>query len=254
MDVLWRPLAPPVVVARLVSHPGQPGGSGCAGFQAGTRTAAQDRPDTHSGHSRVARGTYAAPAQLSVRGQCCKQRTNALKIAGGSLREEGVKMSWNVPGWIPGVPIKDDTPPCARCGHRADSHLSTGFCSVRGRWRRRCRCSVRRSAAGMASLSRTRQAGGVVQRRRTTGNEWPRAGSTADLLLFTIKDHCPGRAVLVWIPARCPAATCDRRGYTSMYETTGQVYPRAGDADHGPPDANSWRRGHSWSLARISVR
>jgi hypothetical protein len=50
-------------------------------------------------------------------------------------------MSWNVPGGIPGAPVKDDTPPCARCGHRADSHLNTGFCSVRGRWWRRCRCS-----------------------------------------------------------------------------------------------------------------
>ena len=50
-------------------------------------------------------------------------------------------MSWNVPGVIPGAPVKDDTPLCARCGHRADSHLNTGFCSVRGRWRRRCRCS-----------------------------------------------------------------------------------------------------------------
>ena len=78
---------------------------------------------------------------FSVRGQTCMQRMDALKIAGGSLREEGVKMSWNVPGWISGAPIKDDTPPCASCGHRADSHLNTGFCSVRGRWRRRCRCS-----------------------------------------------------------------------------------------------------------------
>ena len=50
-------------------------------------------------------------------------------------------MSWNVPGWIPGAPVKDGTPPCARCGHRADSHLNTGFCSVRSRWRQRCRCS-----------------------------------------------------------------------------------------------------------------
>jgi hypothetical protein len=50
-------------------------------------------------------------------------------------------MSWNVPGGIPGASIKDDTPPCARCGHRAGSHLNTGFCSVRSRWRRRCRCS-----------------------------------------------------------------------------------------------------------------
>ena len=49
-------------------------------------------------------------------------------------------MSRNVPGRVPGAPIQDDTPPCARCGHRADSHLNTGFCSVRGRWRR-CRCS-----------------------------------------------------------------------------------------------------------------
>ncbi len=50
-------------------------------------------------------------------------------------------MSWNVPGWIPGAPIKDDTPPCARCGHRAGSHLNPGSCSARGRWWRRCRCS-----------------------------------------------------------------------------------------------------------------
>ena len=50
-------------------------------------------------------------------------------------------MSWNVPGGIPGAPIMDGIPPCACCGHRADSHLNTGFCSVRGRWRRRCRCS-----------------------------------------------------------------------------------------------------------------
>jgi hypothetical protein len=49
-------------------------------------------------------------------------------------------MSWNVPGWIPGAPVNDDTPPCAHCGHRADSHLNPGFCSVRGRWWLRCRC------------------------------------------------------------------------------------------------------------------
>jgi hypothetical protein len=66
---------------------------------------------------------------------------NARKIAGGSLREEGVQTSWNVPGWIPGVPIKDDMPLCARCGHRADSHLNPGFCLVRDRWWRRCWCS-----------------------------------------------------------------------------------------------------------------
>jgi hypothetical protein len=30
-------------------------------------------------------------------------------------------MSGNVPGWMPGATIKDDTPPCACCGHRADS-------------------------------------------------------------------------------------------------------------------------------------
>jgi len=49
-------------------------------------------------------------------------------------------MSWNVPGWIPGAPIEDDAPPCARCGHRAGSHLAPGSCTVRGHWRR-CRCS-----------------------------------------------------------------------------------------------------------------
>ena len=91
------------------------------------------------GSSAGWQGTY-APAQLGVRGQSCKQGMNALKVARGSLREEGVKMSWNVPGWIPEAPIRDDTLPCARCGHRAGSHLNTGFCSVRGRWRR-CRCS-----------------------------------------------------------------------------------------------------------------
>ena len=94
-------------------------------------------------HTRVIRGSagdLCPHAKLSVRGQSCTQRTDALKTAGGSLRQEGVKMSWNVPGRIRGAPTKDDTPPCARCGHRADSHLNTGFCSGRGRWRR-CRCS-----------------------------------------------------------------------------------------------------------------
>ena len=94
--------------------------------------------------TRVIRGVGRGPMPLpssALGGKSCRQRMNALKIAGDSLREEGVKMSWNVPGWIPGAPIKDDTPPCARCGHRADSHLNTGFCSVRGRWCRRCRCS-----------------------------------------------------------------------------------------------------------------
>jgi len=62
-------------------------------------------------------------------------------MAGGSLRKGGVTMSWNVPGGIPGAPVNDDTPPCARCGHRAGSHLNTGFCSGRSRWRRHCRCS-----------------------------------------------------------------------------------------------------------------
>ena len=57
-------------------------------------------------------------------------------------------MSWNVPGWMPGAPIRDDAPPCARCGHRADSHLNTGFCSVRGRWQRRCRCSCYTASDG----------------------------------------------------------------------------------------------------------
>jgi hypothetical protein len=104
------------------------------------RTAAQDRRDTYSGLSRVGRGPMPVPSSaLGV--YLCKKRTNAFKIAGSSLREEGVKMSWNAPGWIPGAPIKDATPPCACCGHRADSHLNPGSCSVRGRWWRRCRCS-----------------------------------------------------------------------------------------------------------------
>ncbi len=31
--------------------------------------------------------------------------------------------------------------PCERCGHRADSHLHPGSCSVRGHWWRHCRCT-----------------------------------------------------------------------------------------------------------------
>jgi hypothetical protein len=30
-------------------------------------------------------------------------------------------MSWNVPGWIPGAPNKDDVPVCGRCGHHASA-------------------------------------------------------------------------------------------------------------------------------------
>lgn len=104
------------------------------------RTAEQDRRHTHSGHPRVGRGPVPLP-QLGVKGHSCKQRMNALKIASGSLRKEGVEMSWNAPGWIPGAPIKDDTPPCACCGHRADSHPNHSSCSARGRWWLRCRCS-----------------------------------------------------------------------------------------------------------------
>ena len=92
--------------------------------------AVPDRRDTHSGHSRLGRGPMPLPGSVSG-GQFCRQRTNALKIAGGSLREKGVTMSWNVPGGIPAAPVKDDTPPCARCGHRAGAHLNTGFCSAR---------------------------------------------------------------------------------------------------------------------------
>ena len=47
-------------------------------------------------------------------------------------------------GWPPGPRPDASEPaavPCTRCGHRADSHLHPGSCSVRGRWWRRCRCS-----------------------------------------------------------------------------------------------------------------
>ena len=47
-------------------------------------------------------------------------------------------------GWPPGRHPDASEPeavPCARCGHRADSHLHPGSCSVRGRWWQRCRCS-----------------------------------------------------------------------------------------------------------------
>ncbi len=50
-------------------------------------------------------------------------------------------MSWNVPGWIPGAPDKDDVPPCERCLHRASDHHNATSCSARGRWGRRCGCS-----------------------------------------------------------------------------------------------------------------
>jgi len=50
-------------------------------------------------------------------------------------------MSWNVPGWIPGAPVKDDVPPCARCLHRASAHHDATNCFDRGRWGRRCHCS-----------------------------------------------------------------------------------------------------------------
>jgi len=46
-------------------------------------------------------------------------------------------------GWTPGPRPDASEPeavPCARCGHRADSHLHAGSCSVRRRWWRRCRC------------------------------------------------------------------------------------------------------------------
>ena len=68
---------------------------------------------------------------------------------GGSPREsrdhEEVAMSDSYRlGWPPG-PHPDASGPeagrCARCGHRADSHLHPGSCSVRGGWWRRCRCS-----------------------------------------------------------------------------------------------------------------
>ena len=53
-------------------------------------------------------------------------------------------MLGNQPNWtpVPSAPdIKDDIPPCGRCLHRASEHHNATSCSVRGRWRRRCKCS-----------------------------------------------------------------------------------------------------------------
>jgi len=47
-------------------------------------------------------------------------------------------------GFTPGPradPSEPEARPCARCGHRADSHDRPGSCTVRGRWWRRCPCS-----------------------------------------------------------------------------------------------------------------
>ena len=47
-------------------------------------------------------------------------------------------------GWPPGQGLGAGglgATPCARCGHRADSHLHPGSCTVWERWWRRCRCS-----------------------------------------------------------------------------------------------------------------
>jgi len=51
----------------------------------------------------------------------------------------GYGLGWP-PGPHPGTGGPEPTP-CVRCGHRADSHLHPGSCSVRGRWWRRCRCT-----------------------------------------------------------------------------------------------------------------
>ena len=51
-------------------------------------------------------------------------------------------MSWNVLGWIPRGPVKDDVPPGERCVHRARARHDATGCSARGRWGRwgrRCR-------------------------------------------------------------------------------------------------------------------
>lgn len=115
--------------------------SGCAGLQAGTPDCRRRTVVTRTGVIRGPAGDLCPCQAQRQGGPSCKQWTKALKIAGcGSLPQEGVKVSWNVPGRVPGAPVKDDTEPCACCGHRADSHLNTGSCSVRGRWRR-CRCS-----------------------------------------------------------------------------------------------------------------
>lgn len=56
------------------------------------------------------------------------------------------------PNWTP-VPrapvVSDDIRPCGRCLHRASAHHDPTSCSIRGRWRRRCKCGgyVRSDAA-----------------------------------------------------------------------------------------------------------
>lgn len=62
----------------------------------------------------------------------------------------------NQPNWqpVPRAPdIKDDVPPCGRCLHRAGAHHNAASCSVRGRWRRRCKCTgyTRSSSTPLAS-------------------------------------------------------------------------------------------------------
>lgn len=90
-----------------------------------------------------------APARLGVRSPACNQRASALgtvAVPHARTRDhEEVAMSDSYRlGWPPGHGPGAGGPeaaPCARCGHRADSHLHPGSCSVRGRWWRRCRCS-----------------------------------------------------------------------------------------------------------------
>jgi len=57
--------------------------------------------------------------------------------AGASDHEEVVMSDSYRLGWPP-APRPDasepEAVPCARCGHRADSHVHPGSCSVRGRW------------------------------------------------------------------------------------------------------------------------
>lgn len=86
------------------------------------------------------RVTYAS-AQLGMSARPCNRGRARSKMVRPSYVKERPKMSWNSPGWIPGAPIKDDVPACGRCGHNASAHHDATSCSVRGSWRRRCRCS-----------------------------------------------------------------------------------------------------------------
>ena len=89
--------------------------------------------------------------QRGARERACNQGANALtsqlavpQVRARDHEEVAMSSSGYGLGWPP-APRPDvsepEAAPCARCGHRADSHLHPDSCSARGRWSRRCRCS-----------------------------------------------------------------------------------------------------------------